>query len=62
MRWNKPDPAGGVDGLNLYAFCIGNPVSMKDADGLSAKGKGAAGKKQREKGFCIKRQLRNRCR
>jgi hypothetical protein len=61
MRWNKPDPAGGVDGLNLYAFCIGNPVSMKDADGLSAKGKEQPEKTKR-KGFCIKRQLRNRCR
>lgn len=49
MRWNKPDPAGGVDGLNLYAFCIGNPVSMKDADGLSASGKGGAAKKTKKK-------------
>lgn len=43
MRWNKPDPAGGIDGLNLYAFCIGNPASMRDADGQSVKGK--AGKR-----------------
>jgi hypothetical protein len=33
-RWNKPDPAGTVDGLNLYAFVKGNPITYNDHDGL----------------------------
>ncbi|MDN5201282.1 SpvB/TcaC N-terminal domain-containing protein [Fulvivirgaceae bacterium BMA10] len=32
-RWLKPDPAGTVDGMNLYAFVKGNPISSKDPDG-----------------------------
>jgi len=32
-RWLNPDPAGTVDGLNLYAFVLGNPVTHMDADG-----------------------------
>lgn len=32
-RWMKPDPAGTVDGLNLYAFVRGNPVGLVDEDG-----------------------------
>ena len=35
-RWMKPDPAGTVDGLNLYAFVNGNPISFNDKAGLSA--------------------------
>lgn len=35
-RWTKPDPAGTIDGLNLYAFVTGNPVSNTDQVGLSA--------------------------
>jgi RHS repeat-associated protein len=34
-RWLKPDPAGTVDGLNLFAFVAGNPVSNTDDTGLS---------------------------
>jgi RHS repeat-associated protein len=34
-RWMKPDPAGTVDGLNLYAFVGGNPVLYGDVDGTS---------------------------
>lgn len=34
-RWLKPDPAGTVDGLNLYAFVGGNPISHVDKRGLS---------------------------
>ena len=32
-RWTQPDPAGLVDGLNLYAFAHDNPVSWNDGDG-----------------------------
>ncbi|WP_248748059.1 RHS repeat-associated core domain-containing protein, partial [Pseudomonas sp. MWU12-2037] len=34
QRWINPDPAGGVDGLNLYAFVRGNPTSRIDQNGL----------------------------
>jgi RHS repeat-associated protein len=33
-RWINPDPAGTVDGLNLYAFVGGNPVTSRDVDGM----------------------------
>lgn len=33
-RWINADPAGTVDGLNLFAFVGGNPVSRVDEDGL----------------------------
>ena len=33
-RWLSPDPAGPVDGLNLYAFVGGNPVTWEDAGGF----------------------------
>ncbi len=32
-RWINPDPAGTIDGLNLYAFVGGNPTSMIDESG-----------------------------
>ena len=35
-RWLKPDPAGTVDGLNLYAFVGGNPISTVDPTGMAA--------------------------
>lgn len=41
-RWLSPDPAGDVDGLNLYAFVGGNPVSHTDIGGF--------GKQQAKKG------------
>jgi RHS repeat-associated protein len=34
-RWLSPDPAGTVDGLNLYAFVSGNPVTFCDPNGLT---------------------------
>ncbi|WP_380178415.1 RHS repeat-associated core domain-containing protein [Kalamiella sp. sgz302252] len=34
-RWLSADPAGRVDGLNLFRFCRNNPVTLKDEDGLS---------------------------
>ncbi len=32
-RWVSPDPAGTVDGLNLFCMVGNNPVTWKDADG-----------------------------
>ncbi len=44
-RWLNPDPAGGVDGLNLYRMVRNNPITLVDPDGLAGKRKapGAAG-------------------
>jgi RHS repeat-associated protein len=33
-RWINTDPAGTVDGLNLYAFVRGNPVTHRDIGGM----------------------------
>ena len=33
-RWLSPDPAGTVDGLNLYAFVTDNPASYWDVGGM----------------------------
>ena len=44
-RWLKPDPAGSVDGLNLYAFVRGNPLRLFDPTGLSAKSQAKKAKK-----------------
>jgi RHS repeat-associated protein len=33
MRWISADPAGTVDGLNLFAFVGGNPATRYDAHG-----------------------------
>lgn len=35
-RWLSSDPAGTVDGLNVFRMCRNNPVSMKDKDGRVA--------------------------
>ncbi|WP_131701694.1 RHS repeat-associated core domain-containing protein, partial [Enterobacter genomosp. O] len=32
-RWLSADPAGTVDGLNLFRMCRNNPVTLKDEDG-----------------------------
>lgn len=34
-RWLGTDPAGTVDGLNLYRMVRNNPVSLRDSDGLA---------------------------
>lgn len=34
-RWLKPDPAGTIDGPNLYAFVGGNPVTHVDVGGMA---------------------------
>lgn len=38
-RWLKPDPAGTMDGMNVYAFVGGNPVTHVDVGGLTKKKK-----------------------
>ncbi|WP_223486311.1 RHS repeat-associated core domain-containing protein [Pseudomonas sp. A-RE-19] len=35
QRWLNPDPAGAVDGLNLYRMVRNNPVRWVDVDGLA---------------------------
>ncbi|WP_256661479.1 RHS repeat-associated core domain-containing protein [Pseudomonas sp. F01002] len=35
QRWLNPDPAGDVDGLNLYRMVRNNPVGLADIDGLA---------------------------
>jgi insecticidal toxin complex protein TccC len=35
-RWINPDPAGDVDGLNLFIFVKNNPLSMTDNTGCAA--------------------------
>jgi insecticidal toxin complex protein TccC len=37
-RWINPDPAGTVDGLNLYRMVRNNPVTYVDSDGRSPDG------------------------
>jgi RHS repeat-associated protein len=34
LRWINPDPAGTVDGLNLYGFVRGNVVNSVDVGGM----------------------------
>ncbi|HFT8659007.1 TPA: RHS repeat-associated core domain-containing protein, partial [Enterobacter cloacae] len=34
-RWLSADPAGTVDGLNLFRMCRNNPVTLKDENGLA---------------------------
>ncbi|MEG3632730.1 SpvB/TcaC N-terminal domain-containing protein [Micromonospora palythoicola] len=34
-RWTSPDPAGFVDGPNLYAYCRNNPVTLADPTGTN---------------------------
>ncbi|WP_122516740.1 RHS repeat domain-containing protein [Pseudomonas viridiflava] len=35
QRWINPDPAGDVDGLNLYVMVDNNPLTNVDSDGLA---------------------------
>jgi RHS repeat-associated protein len=35
-RWTSPDPAGPVDGPNLYAAFRGNPVTLRDPTGTQS--------------------------
>ncbi|WP_456462530.1 SpvB/TcaC N-terminal domain-containing protein [Reichenbachiella sp.] len=36
-RWSSADPAGFVDGLNVFGFVKGNPISLKDQLGFFSK-------------------------
>ena len=36
FRWISADPAGDIDGLNLYCMANGNPVNRRDAQGLQS--------------------------
>ncbi|PDO86784.1 hypothetical protein BK796_10035 [Kosakonia pseudosacchari] len=40
-RWLSADPAGGIDGLNLFRMVRNNPVSQRDDNGLIATGNAA---------------------
>ncbi|SUB98548.1 Uncharacterized conserved protein [Proteus penneri] len=35
-RWLSADPAGTIDGLNLYRMVRNNPVTLHDPDGANA--------------------------
>jgi RHS repeat-associated protein len=37
-RWINTDPLGVIDGINLYAYTIGNPVSRIDTEGTQSEG------------------------
>ncbi|WP_237396432.1 RHS repeat-associated core domain-containing protein [Okeania sp. KiyG1] len=47
-RWLKPDPAGTVDGLNLYGFVGGNPVTHVDIGGMMQREQTAGEEKKPE--------------
>lgn len=36
LRWTAVDPAGAIDGANLYAYVRSNPISFMDSSGLAA--------------------------
>ncbi|KAF9396825.1 hypothetical protein CPC16_006321 [Podila verticillata] len=42
-RWLNPDPAGTIDGLNLYRMVKNNPITLSDSNGLTGKRKAGAG-------------------
>ncbi|WP_162250577.1 RHS repeat-associated core domain-containing protein, partial [Pseudomonas sp. Root562] len=44
QRWLNPDPAGPVDGLNVYNMVRNNPISYRDENGLELLPSKSAGK------------------
>ncbi|MGF6091049.1 RHS repeat domain-containing protein [Pseudomonas sp. 18173] len=34
QRWISTDPAGNIDGLNMYCFCANTPITYRDEFGL----------------------------
>jgi RHS repeat-associated protein len=49
-KWLNPDPAGTIDGLNLYAFVGGNPVTYIDDTGNAKRKKNNDDKKKNKAG------------
>jgi RHS repeat-associated protein len=49
-RWLSPDPAGTIDGLNVYAFVSGNPITFMDAGGMCKTKKGQARRRGQTRG------------
>ncbi len=35
-RWTSADPKGMVDGTNVFAYCRGNPIALRDPNGTDA--------------------------
>jgi RHS repeat-associated protein len=57
-RWMSPDPAGPMDGLNLFAFVRNNPVDYADVGGYGRVKSGAAKKEKKEKKrFSVKKDI-----
>jgi RHS repeat-associated protein len=42
-KWISCDPAGTVDGLNLYTYVADNPIRLRDSSGLQSSEQGSAG-------------------
>ncbi|RMQ47354.1 YD repeat-containing protein [Pseudomonas cichorii] len=40
QRWINPDPAGDINGLNLFCFVANTPLLHKDLEGMSYEGRG----------------------
>jgi len=58
-RWTKRDPAGYVDGMNVYAYVRGNPVLSRDPMGLfSCNGLNCPGTFPRSHSFSPLRRVR----
>lgn len=36
-RWTSSDPAGFADGLNMHAYCRGNPIMLRDPSGTNGR-------------------------
>lgn len=47
-RWMSPDPAGPVDGPNLYEYVRSNPVNYNDPTGMGINDKHKKGKKEKK--------------
>lgn len=58
-RWLNPDPLGSVDGLNLYAFVGGNPITYTDPSGY-AKHKPTTRKSPQKQNRSARRSKKNR--
>ncbi|WP_219637317.1 RHS repeat-associated core domain-containing protein [Pseudomonas chlororaphis] len=51
-RWLNPDPAGTVDGLNLFCMVGNNPITRKDPAGLARVPYTQFGSEQRNNEYC----------